>query len=453
MASCAVPQTREEQDKRSTVRYRRVAFTTASSILAKVVVLTTALITVPLTLRYLGSERYGLWMTLTSFVLFLTSADLGIGNGLTITVAESDGANDEMIARLSISSGFFALTGIATVLIGVLVALYDRIRWDHLFNTTSAIASSDARIATTALIACTAVSLPIGMVSRVQLGYQKGYISDLWLSLGNCLSLIAIILAIRTGKGLPFLVVAVAGCPILTNSANWLVQFFLITPSLRPRLRSVDLAVTARLLRLGGMFFVQQCFGLIYYLSDNLIISHMLGSAQVTYFAVVQRLFSIGLLSQYIMLPLWPAFREAITRGDIAWAGKTLRRALRLNVVLGSGGGLVLLLGSRWILAHWAHMAVPNVDSLRVAFVLWIILVGYIATMNAFLNQPGIMRRHLAIFGAATVLAVILKPLFLRHWGPAGVVWATVTAYSLAYVVPSYWLAKSFIRVHAEECQ
>lgn len=449
MSPCAITAAPEERDKRSSLRYKRIAFTTASSICAKAVVLIAALITVPMTLHYLGPERYGLWMTLTSLVLFLTSADLGIGNGLTITLAEADGADDQELARQSVSSGFFALAALATCVLGLLAVSYGRIRWDHLYNTISALASREAGVATTALIACTAISLPIGIVSRVQLGYQKGYLSDLWLAFGNCLSLIAILIIIRTGVGLPWLVVAVAGCPVLTSSANWIVQFCHLTPTLRPSLGLVDRKTTVRLLKLGSMFFVQQCLGLTYYLSDNLIISHMLGSARVAEFAVVQRLFSIGLLSQYIMLPMWPACREAMTRGDTAWADKTLRHALRLNVMIGGGGGVVLLLASRWLLYRWAHVTVPDIDALRLGFAAWIVVVGYIAVMNAFLNQPGVMKRHLFIFGTATVLAVLLKPLFLRHWGSAGVVWATVAAYSLAYVIPAYRLAKMSIRLEA----
>src|SRR5208283_4384594 len=66
---------------RSRERYRRAALTTLTSVLARVITVSTSLITVRLTIRYLGTERYGLWMTITSVVSFLIFADLGIGNG------------------------------------------------------------------------------------------------------------------------------------------------------------------------------------------------------------------------------------------------------------------------------------------------------------------------------------------------------------------------------------
>ncbi len=76
---------------RSRERYRRAALTTFASVTAKAVTVLTALITVRLTVRYLGTERYGLWMTITSVVAMMAFADLGIGNGLLNCISEAHG--------------------------------------------------------------------------------------------------------------------------------------------------------------------------------------------------------------------------------------------------------------------------------------------------------------------------------------------------------------------------
>ncbi len=65
---------------RSRERYRRASLSTIAAGLSKVVSILTGLITVPLTIKYLGAERYGLWMTISSTIAMLTFADLGIGN-------------------------------------------------------------------------------------------------------------------------------------------------------------------------------------------------------------------------------------------------------------------------------------------------------------------------------------------------------------------------------------
>jgi O-antigen/teichoic acid export membrane protein len=56
---------------------------------ARAIGLLTSLISVPLTYRYLGPERYGIWMVLFSFIAAMGFADLGIGNGLMNVVLEA----------------------------------------------------------------------------------------------------------------------------------------------------------------------------------------------------------------------------------------------------------------------------------------------------------------------------------------------------------------------------
>src|SRR6266699_741403 len=94
---------------RAQERHRRAALSTITSIAARGMTLLTVVISVPLTVRYLGTERYAVWMTISSLVAMLTFADLGIGNGLLNAVSESHGKDDPGLAAEYISSGFFLL--------------------------------------------------------------------------------------------------------------------------------------------------------------------------------------------------------------------------------------------------------------------------------------------------------------------------------------------------------
>ncbi len=97
-------------EARGNARYRYAALGTGAAVLAKAVSLATAVLTVPLTFHFLGPDRYGLWMTMTSLVVFLTSADLGLGSGLTMTVAALPGAAGRTAAARAVSCTFFLLS-------------------------------------------------------------------------------------------------------------------------------------------------------------------------------------------------------------------------------------------------------------------------------------------------------------------------------------------------------
>lgn len=438
----------DTESVRSRHRYRRATINGITSLLAKLIVLVTTIVSVPLTYHYLGTERYGLWMTITSFVLFLGFADFGVGNGLTASIAAADGRDDRLQAHREVSCGFFLLIIIAGILtIGVAIC-YPIIPWAHLYGAKTALAGKEAGPATVVLILCTAFSMPIGTVLRIQLGYQEGYIGDLWNAGGNVLALVGIIVATRLHGSLPILVCAVAGAPLFATTINCLTQFFYVRPWLRPHISLFDSKTTLHLASTGGLFFMQQCFGLIYYVSDYIVISRVMGAAHVANYAVLQKIFSIGLIAQYFMVPLWPAIGEAIARRDFIWAKKIVQRAIIFSIVLGTICSMILLLLSRSLMKQWSGIDLGVIDLTRVGFAIWVVLVGYVAAMNAILNQPAVMHRHLVFFGSASIASLLLKIEFARHGSLAGVIWATIIGFGVIYITPATRLA--FYSVSAE---
>src|ERR1700720_3547426 len=102
---------------RSNERHRLIIMTSLTSAIAKLITIGTALISVPLTLHYLGPERYGMWMTMSSFLVMLSFADLGIGNGLLTAVASAYGRDNRQEINRYVSSSFLVLTIIAMTIL------------------------------------------------------------------------------------------------------------------------------------------------------------------------------------------------------------------------------------------------------------------------------------------------------------------------------------------------
>ena len=94
---------------RSKERYRRIAVTAISAVGAKGIGIVTVLISVPLTVEYLGAERFGLWMTISSISALLSFSDFGMGGGLLNAIAQADGAGNRVTAQKAFSSTFLFL--------------------------------------------------------------------------------------------------------------------------------------------------------------------------------------------------------------------------------------------------------------------------------------------------------------------------------------------------------
>jgi O-antigen/teichoic acid export membrane protein len=112
-------------------RYRRAALTAGAALAVRILSLGLTLITVPLTLGYLGPERYGLWVTISSIVAFLGFADLGLGNGVLNAVTRSLALGDAEKARRQVSSAVGLLTVIVVVLVAAFAIAAPVVPWDR----------------------------------------------------------------------------------------------------------------------------------------------------------------------------------------------------------------------------------------------------------------------------------------------------------------------------------
>ena len=62
------------------------------------------LLTIPMALHMLGPERYGLWLSISSLLLWIGFVGPGLGYGLINSVSEANGKNDRQKMRADIST-------------------------------------------------------------------------------------------------------------------------------------------------------------------------------------------------------------------------------------------------------------------------------------------------------------------------------------------------------------
>lgn len=169
---------------RSKERYRRAFLATLASGLSKCISVGATLISVPLTLHYLGTERYGLWMTISSVIAVLGFSDLGINNGLLNAISRAHGEGDRELARQYVSSAFFFLSAVTLTLGLAFAAAYRWIPWGQVFRVQSPEALSETGPAVACFVGCFLLTIPGGIVNRVQVGYQDGLSANLGRPLG-----------------------------------------------------------------------------------------------------------------------------------------------------------------------------------------------------------------------------------------------------------------------------
>ena len=144
----------DTEEGRSQECHRRIAWTSVAAGGAKFVAAAAMFISVPLTLSYLGPERFGLWMTISAATAMLGFADFGLGSGHLNAVSRASGRNDKGAIHQSVSNGFIMLIAMAAVMTLVFVAIYRHVPWPSVFNVSSAAATLESGPVTFVLAIC-----------------------------------------------------------------------------------------------------------------------------------------------------------------------------------------------------------------------------------------------------------------------------------------------------------
>jgi O-antigen/teichoic acid export membrane protein len=428
-------------------RYRRIAWSTALSTVARFVGMGTSLITVPLVIGYLGNERYGMWLTMSSLVATLGPLDLGIGLGLLTVVSDAYGRDDREAARRAISTAGAMLTMIAGLAIVAFGVAYFAIPWARVFNVSSPIAIAEAGPSAAVLLGAFALGLPLGIVSQVQLAHQSGYISSAWAIAGNLGSFVALIAIIMLHGSLPLLVLSLTFVGLGAAALNGWFLFRRQRPWLMPRLRDVDLRAGRALLKTGSFFVILQLAGLAAYQIDNIVISQILGAGAVPEYAVPTKLFVLApTLLSYVLVPLWPAYRESMARGDAAWVKRTLRRSILLAAGFNIPSSLILIVAGPAILQVWVHGTVHPTFILLLGLGTWTIMNTLNGPFSMLLNGANIIGFQATTSILMAVANVTISIILVQHIGVAGAIWGSVIAQIFCILLPDLWYVRRLLK-------
>jgi O-antigen/teichoic acid export membrane protein len=406
-----------------------------------------SVVSVPLTVGYLGGERYGAWVTIASVLTFLSITDLGLAASLTNALGKAQAEDAHDRGQRYVSSAFLMLALIAFVILIFASTLAPRIAAFLFPNLQSSLAQAEIIPAVMIALSIFALNLPFLVNARVLAAHQESALANLWNIAGSLGNLAALLAVIWFRGGLPWLVFGCFGLGLAANitCAIWLFGFH--KPWLRPKLASVDPALVKNLFSDGWKFFVIGIGWMVNWQTDNMVISHFLGAAQVTPYAVTFSLFAMATGLQTLAYPsLWPAYTEAFAQGDYAWIRQTLRSNFKFSFFSSIAiVGVLTIFGSE-IIRLWAGAAAVPPFSVIIWMALWRLMLSTLLVGSCLLNATGHLK-GMTIYGTITaVLNLTLSILLAKTYGITGVIAATVIAFAVANYIPTFLEVRSVLR-------
>jgi O-antigen/teichoic acid export membrane protein len=178
--------------------------------------------------------------------------------------------------------------------------------------------------------------------------------------------------------------------------------------------------------------------------SNMIIVAQIINAEAVTTFAIADRLFGLITFAIGLMLmPLWPAYGEALASLDTDWIRQNFRRSLLASIVVSiimSGGALLF---GPTLIRWWVGEAILVPFSVLLGFAVWKVMEAIGNAVAILLNGLNEIRSQaiLAVFNAAANLT--LKIWLVGEFGLPGVMLATILAYSVFALPWLVWLVRS----------
>lgn len=311
------------------------------------------LLFVPITLNYINQERYGIWLTLSSVVMWFNFFDLGLGNGLRNKLAEAAALNDLDAQKKIISTTYASMIVISFFISLLYFLIKPYIEWDRILGVNLKYKLELNQLAFF-LVFMFCIQFVLQIINAINNAYQTSFLVSLASLGGNIFSLIFILILRYTVQGkLIYLGIAVFSGNLLSLSLMSLYFFLFKHKELQPRFSNISFAISRNLLGLGGKFLIIQIAAIVQYESTNILISRYFSPKQVTEYNISYKLFNVLLMGFGILIsPLWSAVTEASVKGDYQWIYSTHKKMLK-NWTLLVLAAVMLLFLAKYVFLVW----------------------------------------------------------------------------------------------------
>lgn len=307
-----------------------------------------SLIMVPLTISYINPSRYGIWLTISSMVAWVSFFDIGLTQGLRNKFAGAKAEGDDDKAQVYVSTAY-ALLGLAFLAVWLIfLSINPLLNWAKLLGVSM---EMRAEVSILAVIVFTYFCLQfvLRIITTILTADQNPSKVALIDFSGQLLSLLFIFLLMKTSEGsLIRLGIALCLSPLLVLTAANIFFFRGTYHKYRPRWSKVKLSCSKDLLNLGLFFFVIQIAFIIQFQTANIIIAQNFSTADVVSYNVVYKYFGIlEMIMVIFVAPFWSASTEAFLKGEISWIKSSVKYYHLLNLLLMGMSIIMLLLASK----------------------------------------------------------------------------------------------------------
>lgn len=393
-----------------------------ASFILKGISIAISLINIPILLSYLNVEKYGVWLTISSIVMWTQHFDLGLGHGLRNRFAEALANNDTERAKGLVSTAYISMSVLMLIILAITIPLVMMLNWNSILNIDT-ISNSELMKSVILVLVIFILRFIFQLISVILKADQRPAISDAFLPIGSIVSLTLILLLRSFVPDSLFIACAMIALPQMVVLALSNIYFFKTQYNqYAPSFKYFGKKYLNDIYSLGSKFFIAQLAALIMFSSHNFIITQIANPTEVTVFNIAKKLFSLPIIYfMIIIVPYWSAITEAYAKNEYAWIKSSMHKLFKLSLFV-SIGILLLLVLSPFLYKIWIGDRIIIPFKLSLVFAVYNIGVVILTPFTHFINGVGKLSLGVRIVIIKMIVFLPISITLTNKFGAMGLV-------------------------------
>ncbi len=383
---------------------------------------------VPLTIKYLDNENYGIWLTLSSFIAWFSFLDIGLGHGLRNKFAEAKAKGDIELARGYVSTAYYTIGSICLILTALAILISYNINWTKVFNTSEEL-HVQLQLLVPIVFGCFGLQLIVQLITTIYTADLKPSVQGMISFITATTSLLAIWLLTYTNKSSLLLFgIIFSLLPVIILFTLNLYAFSNRYKDYKPKRLFWKKHYFKDIFGLGVNFFVIQFSMIVLYTTDNFIITQLFGPKEVVPYNIAYKY--LGISSMFfimILTPYWSSVTEAIAKNEFDWIKKSMKTLIKLAILTVFLIFLMVFIAPLFY-KIWIGDLVAIPFNLTISMAIFYSISVLFAPFNYFINGIGKIKLHMYSFAIAALLNLPLSIILVKYvnLGIEGVIIATI---------------------------
>lgn len=362
-----------------------------------------SLVLLPISLKFVSIEQYGIWLTISSILMWTANLDLGLGSGLKNSLTTALAKTDYKLAKEYISTAYIvnAIIMGLTAMLFFFASFY--IHWAEIFKLNVKLSYIIDKTFNYVVFLFLA-RFVIQLINVILDSMQMLYVAKINNAVSQFLILVFILIYSKYSHGDLFslgLIFSITPLAIFFGSS---IIIFNKYKDIKPSFKCFKTSLIKDLYRVGFRFFFIQVSMIFLFQTSNILIIRYFGSSEVVQYNVVYNLFSMMTLTfSTISAPYWAAYTNAWALNDIDWIKKTNKKLFKIWLFIAFVTSMVLIF-SDYIYMFWLKRDLHIPFKLSLAVFIYMSVFSFGGIFNMFINAVGKLKLQIITLGISTVL-------------------------------------------------